>query len=604
MDGLPFTRRAPDIETPDPVHRSPMWIGCACGVVTFCCLLFTSPVTPMTWDEGDAIRRAERIQAWCVDLFSPTSGRSTPIGHPFSRRRLWWGFPFTTQREGHPALYGIVIALGEAVAPNVLDPLTRYRFGPILVFAVAVGAAAAKMARYWGPRAGWAAATALILQPRLFAHAHYASFDGPLTAFWLLSWAAFPERAFTRAAKPTLKEDILPAIRWGALLGATMSCKFTGWLAPLPFLIWPVLQRNRRSWSLLRWGFLAALVTFFLCNPPLWVRPIVGMLMFFRFNLHRDQLPGLNIPTYFLGKMYDLYHPLPWYNTLFWTAVAVPLPILLFFVLGLATIGRRRMRHSVALLAAHWGILIIVRAMPGAPPHDGIRLFLPAFAFLGLLAGLGVGMGPKILAEQTADKEPRPQNPADVANHVPGQDRSFPPLRSQRHGLATLASITAWTALLLCVIPLYCFAPQWLSYYNLLIGGLPGATKRGMESTYYWDGLDHDVLLWLRTQCVPGEKVYFSAGSPDDLDLQHAWGWLGPEPASSPADARWYVIQHRPSAWNAIDEWLARHGTPAFVKYAGQATCCPLVGRVWVVKVFPITEYWRASQSTAVENTP
>ena len=557
----------------------------------------------MTWDEGDAIRRAERIQAWCVDLFSPTSGRSTPIGHPFSRRRVWWGFPFTTQREGHPALYGIVIALGDAVAPKVLDPLTRYRFGPILVFAVAVGAAAAKMARYWGPQAGWAAATALILQPRLFAHAHYASFDGPLTAFWLLSWATFPERAFTRAAKPTLKEDILPTIRWGALLGATMSCKFTGWLAPLPFLIWPVLQRKRRSWSLLRWGFLAALVTFFLCNPPLWVRPIVGMLMFFRFNLHRGQLPGLNIPTYFLGRMYDLYHPLPWYNTLFWTAVAVPLPILLFFVLGLATIGQRQMRHSVALLAAHWGILIIARAIPGAPPHDGIRLFLPAFAFLGLLAGLGVGVGPRILAGQTADAPPS-HNSADVPEHIPGKDRRFPTLRSHRHRLHTLALVAAWTALLLCVIPLYCFAPQWLSYYNLLIGGLPGATRQGMEPTYYWDGLDHDVLLWLRIQCVPGEKVYFSAGSPDNLDLQHAWGWLAPKPASSPADARWYVIQHRPSAWNAIDEWLARHGTPAFVKYAGQATCCPLVGRVWVVKIFPITEYWRASQSTAVENTP
>jgi len=557
----------------------------------------------MTWDEGDAIRRAERIQAWCVDLFSPTSGRSTPIGHPFSRRRVWWGFPFTTQREGHPALYGIVIALGEAVAPEVMDPLTRYRFGPILVFAVAVGAAAAKMARYWGPQAGWAAATALILQPRLFAHAHYASFDGPLTAFWLLSWATFPERAFTRAAKPTLKEDIFPAIRWGALLGATMSCKFTGWLAPLPFLIWPVLQRKRRSWSLLRWGFLAALVTFFLCNPPLWVRPIVGMLMFFRFNLHRGQLPGLNIPTYFLGRMYDLYHPLPWYNTLFWTAVAVPLPILLFFVLGLATIGQRQMRHSVALLAAHWGILIIARAIPGAPPHDGIRLFLPAFAFLGLLAGLGVGVGPRILAGQTADAPPS-HNSADVPEHIPGKDRRFPTLRSHRHRLHTLALVAAWTALLLCVIPLYCFAPQWLSYYNLLIGGLPGATRQGMEPTYYWDGLDHDVLLWLRIRCVPGEKVYFSAGSPDNLDLQHAWGWLAPKPASSPADARWYVIQHRPSAWNAIDEWLARHGTPAFVKYAGQATCCPLVGRVWVVKIFPITEYWRASQSTAVENTP
>ncbi|WP_347246352.1 phospholipid carrier-dependent glycosyltransferase [Thermogutta sp.] len=603
MDDVPSVLPASGVNFRGPLHRTPGWIGCACGVITFCCLLLTSPITPMAWDEGDAIRRAERIQTWVSELFSPSDNGEMPKGHPFSRRKVWWGFPFTTQREGHPALYGIVIALGEAVAPEVPDPLTRYRFGPILLFAVAVGAAAAKMARYWGPPAAWAAVTALILQPRLFAHAHYASFDGPLTAFWLLSWAAFPEGAFTRAAKPTLKEDILPAIRWGALLGATMSCKFTGWLAPLPFLIWPILQRNRRTWLLLRWGFLTAVVTFFVCNPPLWVRPVVGMLMFFRFNLHREQLPGLNIPTYFLGKMYDLYHPLPWYNTLFWTAIAVPLPILLFFIVGLATIIQRQNRNWVALLAAHWGILILVRAMPGAPPHDGIRLFLPAFAFLGLFAGLGVVMGPKILVGSLSSQRCPSRNSADVPKQREEGEKLFSPRRSQCW-FYHLPRILAWVGLFLCIIPLSCFAPQWLSYYNVVIGGLPGATERGMEPTYYWDGVDHEVLLWLRIHCVPGEQVYFSAGSPDNLDLQHAWGWLAPAPASSPADARWYVIQHRPSAWNAIDEWLARHGEPAYVKYAGQASCCPLVGRVWVVKIFPITEYWRASHSTAVETNP
>ena len=37
-----------------------------------------------------------------------------------------------------------------------------------------------------------------------------------------------------------------------------------------------------------------------------------------------------------------------------------------------------------------WATLMIIRALPDAPGHDGIRLFLPSVASLAVLAGLGV----------------------------------------------------------------------------------------------------------------------------------------------------------------------------------------------------------------------
>ena len=33
---------------------------------------------------------------------------------------------------------------------------------------------------------------------------------------------------------------------------------------------------------------------------------------------------------------------------------------------------------------------MVLRALPNAPGHDGVRLFLPAFAFLACLAGIGL----------------------------------------------------------------------------------------------------------------------------------------------------------------------------------------------------------------------
>lgn len=559
----------------------------------------------MTWDEGDAIRRAERVQEWFGQLGQSLLGgaQSAHLSELFWPQNIHHGFPFTTHREGHPAFYGLVIALGEKVAPSCLDPLTRYRLGPMSLFALAAGVSVARMARIWGNTAAWAAWLALILQPRLFAHGHYASFDGTLTGCWLLAWATFPVRHGPPDPPEKPWRGLLKAWAWGVAVGATMSSKFTGWLALVPFFLWTCFPKNHRYRRMVLIGFVTALATFFLLNPALWVDPLRGWMRFFELNLNRRLNPGLNITTYFLGRFYNLDYPLPWYNTLFWTAVAVPVPILLFFLVGLIGVLGFHRRRGQGLLALHWLVLIVVRAFPGVPPHDGIRLFLPAFAFLALLAGVGFRVC-HITLRIWVRRRWRQAAFFGFRRTI----RAAGAPRTRTVGLSprklfleteTLLCGVLWGSLLLAVLPLYGFAPQWLSYYNVLIGGLPGAVARGMEATYYWDGLDRDVFLWLNIHCVPGDKVYFSAGSPDNLELQHRWGWLTAAPAGVPAEARWYVIQHRPSAWFPVDEWLAHNGQPAYVKYAGRGENWPLVGRVWVVKIFPITEFFRASQAVS-----
>ena len=68
--------------------------------------------------------------------------------------------------------------------------------------------------------------------------------------------------------------------------------------------------------------------------------PIGGLIEFFDLNLHRGNDPGLNISTQFFGRMYNLDYPLPWYNTLLWTAVTVPVGILLLAGVGLVSAFR------------------------------------------------------------------------------------------------------------------------------------------------------------------------------------------------------------------------------------------------------------------------
>jgi hypothetical protein len=339
-------------------------------------------------------------------------------------------------------------------------------------------------------------------------------------------------------------------------LGLTLSCKLTGWLAPLPFVVWAAVYRDRAAARALVVGIPVALATFVVFNPPLWHQPLAGLVKFFSLNLHRP--PELNISTQFLGRMYNLDFPLPWYNTLVWTAVVVPLGLLALAMAGLAHVGRHaRSEPAGVLVALQWAVLLVARALPGVPPHDGIRLFLPSFAMLAALAGLGC--------------HALRRSPSTVR-------RLF------------LASVFALSA-----TSLLWYAPQWLSYYNLVLGGLPGATAVGMEPTYYWDALDPSVLDWLERHTPPGEKISFGSAPPENLALLRKWGVLRRDyRQDSPGRFVWYVIQRRPSAWEPCDQWLIEHARPAFQKTIRSGGWGPWRLDVPLLDVYPYAEYLRA----------
>jgi 4-amino-4-deoxy-L-arabinose transferase-like glycosyltransferase len=449
---------------------------------------------------------------------------------------------------------GSVIALGTAMTERWLPPLLAARSGTMLLFALAVGAVFYRLWREYTLSVALTAVGALLIMPRLFAHAHFALFDSLVTSCWLLSWALFA---------PALC-DWRWSLPWGVALGATLSAKFTGWLAPLPFVLWALIYRDRRAGRALAIGLPLALVTFWALNPPLWHAPLSGWQTFWHLNTHRAERPELNITTWFFGSMYDLDYPLPWYNTLAWTVMTVlPLPLLIGAAGVYQSLRHWRSDPAAVLLVLQWATLMVVRATPWAPPHDAERLILPSFAFFALLTGVGAG---RLLYRESllaADK-----------------------ICAQRWAIVLLG---------FCAVngisELYRYEPQWLSYYSRVVGGLPGAVALGMEPTYYWDALDAPVWRWLDEHTAPDEKIAFGAGPRRNLAWLQCWGVVkhGFRPAD-PGSFRWYVRQRRPSAWQAWDYWLLEHAEPAYQrKLQGQ----PLID------VYAYDDYVAARKATA-----
>jgi hypothetical protein len=535
---------------------------------TLALLLATLGDYGMTWDEGFTVEREERLREWFARVagdtapsrqaWSPTLSmlerssvyhrRAGPAaGSPWSREslRFYWQFA-REEPNGHPPFYALLGLAGWALSHRALPPPLSYRFGPVVLFALTAGVVYRVMARHYGRAAGLTSALCLVLMPRMFAHAHLASYDAPTLCLWFLATVAFLRAAGLPEAGGRQRAW---TVAFGVLWGCAAATKFTGWLLPFPLAAWAALYRDRRAARvLLLGGVIAALVVYALI-PTWWAEPVQGLRVFLKSNLTRDQLRPT--PTLFLGRLYRF--SLPWYNTLVWTAIVVPPATLGLAIIGMGRVVAGRLRDRVGtLLLGSWVCFMVLRALPNAPGHDGERLFLPAFLFLACLAGMGLATTGTWLAALAG----------------PRIARSLSALL-----LAAAVGSSAWST--------WRYHPLQLSYYNALIGGLSGAYRAGMEPTYYWDAVTPDVRDWLNRHTEPGRAVTFNFPAVT-FEYLHHWGLLRPYPLRGTGPPpRWFVVMNRSGHLlyfpRSIGEYLLKHAQPAFVKTLDVAPEVPLV---------------------------
>ena len=146
----------------------------------------------------------------------------------------FWRFS-RKEPDGHPPFYALIGVAGWRIVRGWVDPLTSYRFGPMVLTAATSGLLYLFLAGRYGRLAAATAATAMVLAPRIFAHAHYAHYDMPVTCLWILTQLAFVKSLRSAGW----------IVGFGVLLGLAAGTKFTGWFAVAPAIGWWAIFEGR-----------------------------------------------------------------------------------------------------------------------------------------------------------------------------------------------------------------------------------------------------------------------------------------------------------------------------------------------------------------------
>ena len=282
--------------------------------------------------------------------------------------------------------------------------------------------------------------------PRVFAHAHFGALDTFLSFTWTASLLAGERAVRARRLVPAM---MMAGVVWSLAL----LTKIHAWFL-LPVLgtwsLWRVGPR-RTVVGMFAWAA-TGIGVFWAGWPWLWYDSWPRLLAYWGTGVERT-----TIYVQYFGQVFA-DRDVPWHYPWLYFAATVPVGLQFLGAIGSfrGWTGRRQDPLPLLLIGSILFFLLIFSTR--VPIYDGERLFLHVFPAWAMLIGLGCGW----LWEQ------------------------FSP-----HRVARLAILVFLAAQAVGLVTTY---PFGLSYYNAMVGGLPGAERLGLEVTYWSDAVD-DVLL-------------------------------------------------------------------------------------------------------------
>jgi 4-amino-4-deoxy-L-arabinose transferase-like glycosyltransferase len=418
------------------------------------------------FNAGQGVALADRLLAGRLTEFREIDA-NLPDHPPLGR--LWIGL-----------CHELAFVLSPPFQPQAVFSITCARTGSATAFAGLIIVVGVCTGRWYGRWGGAAACLALVLMPRLFGHAHLAALETMVnltctSAVLILAdrWggpdsAGIQNRyAWLRWTNKKWFRATVTATIGGLIFGLALLTKVQALLLPVPIVLWALYQKRWRAVPLLAvWGLTGA-VLFFACWPYLWSAPLNHLKEYLGRTTNRAVL----YVWYFGKAVAD--RDVPWHYPWVMFLTTVPIGLHALGILGLWGTDRRLYvspRESLVLACVLFPLVVF--SIPGVAVYDGERLFSQVFPLWGVLIGHGAENARRWLLARWSPRTA---------------------------GLA-LAAFFAGQA-----TGLISFAPCWLSYYNLAVGGLPGAAKLGLDVSYWGDGVTRTLLAEVAAQ-VPAEE--------------------------------------------------------------------------------------------------
>ena len=448
-------------------------IGLALGLLALLTIVATLGDIGLTWDEPLYIKAARGYMSWLGLLRrDPTNALSDSV------IVRWWVQDPTL--ELHPPLGKLLSGLTWAAFRTVVGDISAHRLANAGLFSLLVAMVYWLVSSAYGTPSGVFAALALLLMPRMFLHGHLSNIDTTVAITWFATVYLFWLLAAKEADRTRISVSTnLLTVLTGMAFGLALATKMNAVVLPVVWLAW-LLAFDRSFRSLLRLALIGVVgVATFVALWPWLYHDTLNRLLYYFFMASRFK----DRPQYYLGQ--TLPH-VPWHYPLVMTLAVVPLIVTVLGMLGLVKVLHSRPADRVGwLLILNAALPLLVAASGIQAAYSGERHFIPAYPYLACLAGIGFGTLARTLT------------------------RSWE--RTRGAPLSQWARRWLWLALLLLLLPtavtIARLHPYELSYYSEAVGGLPGATQLGLETTF-WCETYRDALPYLNHNAARGASVW------------------------------------------------------------------------------------------------
>jgi 4-amino-4-deoxy-L-arabinose transferase-like glycosyltransferase len=455
----------------------------------------------LAWDEALQIPFAEIYRGWFAGL--PGTLNSSDLDNSLGRF------------ASHPPLAEYEMGLAIGVFGNSMGRLYAARVSSVVQMAMLLVAVYFFTLRTVGPVAAASASAFLVLLPNVFAFSILSTIDMPMAFLWFASAALFYAAMENRR------------LAW--LAGLVMALAFLTKVnaIALPVVLWPwgLIFHRKKALPAIFWSLVLVPVLFVALWPFLWRDTFINLGKYFgeKFSFVVSAYSAMGIDLKSAGdaahKMIRrtdvtvlyfgrVFTSAPWHYPFVMTAVTTPLVVLAAAFLGLFALRRPSVAPRLAAFLL-WNVLFwpLAFAVGLSRPYDGTRLFLAIFPFVAILAGIGVQFAWQYLRKLTASR------------------------------------IAAGLAAALVALPLAVsfvrYEPFGLSYYNALVGGLPGAAEKGLPVTSWGETADWEITSYIDAHAPEGARLaafpmdelyvqnmrYFGLVRPDIRDVSVADDW-------------------------------------------------------------------------------